>query len=128
MEISHDTYNGIHVGWIDVTVPISSGDDGFTLAKMHTNGLPPAASIKFTLSVHNDSSWTVYCNGKQFPASSSLLSSMPQSISSIQDVVVVINFLDSLSPCCGNSERKFLPLIEMRKGSFVDASGKTNCV
>ena len=111
-----------HSGWIDVTGQVCPCSH-FTLAKLAIDSKSPsaAASIRFTLSVKDDFSWTVISNGNIIHPS--LLSAMPQSIVSVQDVLTVAGFLNRLVPCCGNNDRKFLPLIESRKGSFLNALG-----
>ena len=104
-----------HSGWIDITGKI--GDDGLVFAKMVIQR--DVVSIKFKLSVHCNFSWTVDYNSTTFSVQSALFSSMPSSLRSVQDVLSVINFLDSLSPCCGNNDKKFLPMVESRKGLFM---------
>ena len=80
--------------------------------------------ITRTLSVNDDFSWNVVAVGKQLSSTSDLLSTMPQSVSCVRDVLLVIEFLDSLVPCPGNEDKKFLLLITSRNGSFLSASGE----
>ena len=61
------------------------------------------------LSVTVDFSWHVVAGGKKLSSTSELLSAMPQPVSCVRDVLLVIKFLDSLVPCCGNNDKKFLP-------------------
>ena len=73
------------------------------------------------MSVTDEFSWHVVAGGKQLSSTSDLLSTMPQLVSCVRDV---IKFLDSLVPCCGNDDKRFLPLITSRNGSFPSVSGK----
>ena len=98
-----------HSGWIDVTGQVCSG--GLTLAKVDEGNDGVILCILFTLSVCHDF-WTIVRNGKTFGSDSSLLSTMPATIASVQDLLLVSEFLNSLVPCCGNNYKKFLPLVE----------------
>ena len=111
-----------YLGWIDITGQVNSGE--LTLAKVDggKDGVP--VGFTFVMSVSENFSWAVVKNGKTFPSNSNLFSTMPQSIASVQDVLQVIDFLSLLVPCCGNDDKKFLPLVESRRGSFLNTLGK----
>lgn len=108
---------------MNITKQIASGQP--TLAKMDGGVIGVPVTINFTLSVRGDFSWVVVRNGITFQSNSPLLTKMPQLMLSVQHVIQVTEFLNSLVPCCGNNDKKFIPLVESRKGSFLNASGKS---
>ena len=113
----------MHAGWIDITFSQISSDSSLILVKL-VGADEQAVSIQFTPTVHADNSWTVTdCTGKAISQASSLLASLPRTLYSVKDVLIVIDFVNKLSPCPGNNDRKFLPLVEHRKGPFIDSSG-----
>ena len=107
------------LGWIEKTRQTCATGVTFAKVKGGKEGLP--IKITCSLSVNEDFSWHVVAGGKQICSTSDLLSTMPQVISGVRDVLLIIEFLDSLVPCCGNRDRKFLPLITSRNGSFLRA-------
>ena len=110
------------LGWIETTSQTCTS--GVTFAKVEGGRESCPVRITRTLSVNDDFSWNVVAVGKRLSSTSDLLSTMPQSVSCVRDVLLVIEFLDSLVPCPGNEDKKFLPLITSRNGSFPSASGE----
>ena len=80
--------------------------------------------VTHTFSVNYGFSWDIVANGKRFSSTCDFSPTMPQLVSSVQDVLIVIGFLNSLVPWHGNNDKMFLPLGEYRKRSFLNASGK----
>ena len=105
-----------YLGWMDITDQVNSGE--LTLAKVDggRDGVP--VCFTFVISVSENFSWAVVRNGKTFPSNSKLLSTMPQLIASVQDVLQVIDFLSSLVPCCGNNDKKFPPWLSPEEVLF----------
>lgn len=95
--------------------------DGLILANitMHDGNV----CLTRSLVIHQDCSWQVQTEGKRLTCSSSMLSVLPQVVSSVADVQNIITFIDSCTTCAGNDDEKFTPLIAARKGAFMDASG-----
>ena len=62
--------------------------------------------------------------GHTLTVNNSLLTSLPQTVSSVGDVRLILNFLNSCSLCIGNSEEKYIPLAKNRKGKFMNCAGK----
>ena len=91
-----------NVGWMDATNQACSGDTCITLTKLEGGSEGSPLRIAHTFSVSHDFSWEIIANGKKLPSTCDLLSTMPQSVSSVQDVFHVIGFLNSLVPCHGN--------------------------
>ena len=105
------------LGWIERT-----SQTCITFAKLE--GERDELAITCSLSVTDDFSWHVVAGGNKLSSTSERLSAMPQPVSCVRDVLHVIEFLDSLVPCCGNNDKKFFPLSMSRNGSFPSASGK----
>ena len=105
------------IGWIE-----RISQTCITFAKLE--GERDELAIPCSLSVMDDFSWHVVAGGNKLSSTSELLSAMPQPVSCVRDVLLVIEFLDSLVPCCGNNDKKFLLLSTSRNGSFPSASGK----
>ena len=110
------------LGWIETTS--QSCTSGVTFAKVEGGKESFPVKITHSLSVNEDFSWHVVAGGKQLSSNSDLLSTMPQLISCVRDVLLIIEFLDSLVPCCGNKDRKFIPLITSKNSSFLRASSE----
>lgn len=61
---------------------------------------------------------------KEFlPSSHPLEGRVPSRISSLSDVKMVVEFVDSCVTCIGNPDDKYSVLVSARKGIFMDASG-----
>ena len=78
---------------------------GVTFVKVEGEKESFQVKITHSLSVNEDFSWHVVAGGKQLCSTSGLLSTMPQLISCARDVLLIIEFLDSLVPRCGNKDR-----------------------
>ena len=69
-----------------------------------------------------ESSWTVSLHGLKLNCNvCPLLTTSPETVTSISDVSLILSKLCSCRVCAGNSDEKFLKLSYLRKG---DASGK----
>ena len=82
--------------------------------------------VFLNLAIHQDLTWVVHIEGHKLLQHQGLLLSLPQSIQSVDDVVTIVELLNSSASmmCCGNSDEKFTSLIGARKGSFMDVCGK----
>ena len=83
-----------------------------------------STSVLYALRVA-ESSWTVSLRGLKLDRNASpLLTTSPETVTSISDVSLILSKLCSCRVCAGNSDEKFLKLSYLRKGVFMDASGK----
>ena len=109
----------VNVGWIDVTNQLSGR--GFTIVKMERMDEQSLPQFEYF-------SWISSTCGRKLPSYSLLFSTIPQSLSSVHDVLLLIKLFDSLVPCCGNDDKKFLQLVESRKGCFLNTLGILLCI
>ena len=81
----------------------------------------PQISISMIICI--DLSWHVRVHGHMLHASCPPLSSLPQTITSVDNVRRVLKYLNSCTVCIGNSDEKYIPLIRPRKGNFMNIAG-----
>ena len=77
--------------------------------------------ISRTFTVCEDFSWHASVYSQKLPRAA--LTEFPDKISTLANLQEVVKCLDSCSQCVGNPDDKYKCLIEMRKGSFMDAAG-----
>ena len=77
----------------------------------------PQISISMIICI--DLSWHARVHGHTLHASCPPLSSLPQTITSVDNVRRVLKYLKSCTVCIGNSDDKYIPLIWPRKGNFM---------
>ena len=53
-----------------------------------------------------------------------LLASQPGKLSTLSDIVGVLDVISSARVCIGNPNKMYAVLVEARNGSFLDSSGK----
>ena len=81
----------------------------------------PQISISMIICI--DLSWHVRVLGLTLHASCPPLLSLPQTITSVDNVRCVLKYLNSYTVCIGNSDEKYSPLIRPRKGNFMNIAG-----
>lgn len=93
--------------------------DGIVLARfcMDEDQLIIAAS----LTLRDGFTWSVHIRGQRIPTEAH--DSVPSSIASPSAVEGLLGYIDDCDICCGHPDPKFLPLLEARKGKFMDSSG-----
>ena len=82
--------------------------------------------VHFSLRIHADLSWKVLLLGQSISTTCPMLLDLPQTLSSVLDVEVVLKALDTSTVCLGNDDAKFSHLAKSHAGTFMDASGKCN--
>ena len=107
-------------GWIEVA------REEELCFSMVAEGFGGEIQVARTLVIHQDCTWHVCLERHRLSSGGPLLSALPQCISSLADSCAVIEFLDSCVVCSGNSDDKFGPLIAVRKGTCMNASGINN--
>jgi hypothetical protein len=110
-------------GWKDVSQSLDHSTTISTLqvVLMETTANGPAVAI--SVSVHEDSSWLLHVHGNLIQQHSLSMPQVPSLLDSVSTLESVLLFLSSCSICCGNCDEAYSPLIESRKGKFVDSSG-----
>lgn len=86
--------------------------------------LEASTSVLFALKICQGFSWAVSLRGVPLKRDTcQFLTTLPESLTTISSVYLVIEQLKSCCVCVGNMEDKFLKLTNMRKGVFTDATG-----
>lgn len=76
------------------------------------------------LVIQKDFTWNIYYKESKILPNCEICSSIPKFISSLSSFKFALQMIDSYLLCLGNSDKKFTPLVEQRKGVFTNASGK----
>lgn len=82
-------------------------------------------AIDASLSVHDDFVWQAEVGGRSIPILHFNFQNRLDSLSAVSKLVSVI---DNGTICCGNPDSKFLSLVKLRKGKFMDSSGMCNII
>ena len=97
-------------------------DGSLYFLKLTTNG-EGIPRLERSLAIHDNLSWNIYIFDQKFSPSdevSTLLSTLPETITFMTDLQQIINFVDGCSVCIGNNDQKYAPLVIARKGNFMD--------
>ena len=113
----------MHAGWIDGTNLVWS-ENYMVICKVLSSPTSMREDIYFSLRIHADLSWKVLLLGQCISATCPMLLDLPQALSSLLDVEVVLKALDAFMICIGNDDAEFSDLVKSHKGTFMDASGK----
>jgi hypothetical protein len=62
-------------------------------------------------------------NNKELPSSAELFCALPNTISSVQDLQLILEHVHGLVSCIGNEDKRFQPLLSGRNGTFMNKSG-----
>ena len=113
-------------GWMTTDQPIDdpalSVSQSCVLYKMSLHRSLPF--VLFTLTVNNDSTWTLMvCESQVKIEQSSLFSEVPHYLRSVDDVVGLLSMLNQSKFCIGNKDTKFLELATANGGVFKDKRG-----
>lgn len=77
-----------------------------------------------SVTIESNFDWHLTVGDKELlPSSHPLEGRVPSRISSLSDVKMVVEFVDSCVTCIGNPDDKYSVLVSARKGIFMDASG-----
>ena len=100
----------------DVTADVCGGDNRTVLARLFMEGdcLVVASSITITEQL----AWKLHVYGRNVSLQG--LDSVSPTLSSVSAVSAAIRFVCSSHICCGNTDEKFLPLVQARKGKFYE--------
>jgi len=94
------------------------GDGSIVLAKFSMED--GHLTINASLSIHDGFSWQVEFRGRSILPQHFEFGTSLDTVSAISRLVSVLN---NGHTCPGNPDDKFLPLVETRKGRFMDSSG-----
>ena len=84
--------------------------------------------VTTSIRINADLSWSVYTNGKEVPATCSILTSYPQVISSRSVVAHMIQDVSQAVICPGNPDEDFVSLCKMRGSVMKGNRGSTDTV
>ena len=104
------------IGWIDTTSYTNSCSVTISRVEEGEEGKP--IHISRSIVVSSDFTWHILVNEKVISSTLEVFFGLPQTIATAQDVLSVVQCVDSLALCVGNRDTKFLPLIAAQKGSF----------
>ena len=100
-------------------IPGKLQSDRLQMAKL---GQPQAM---FTVEILNEMNWSIQLpNGWLSHENSPVLKNLPRKITTLNDLIAILNFLDQCMVCKGNSDSKFAPIVAQHKGIFMDKTGK----
>ena len=91
------------------------------LARVGMTGSCPA--ITMSVGLRENLTWQLHALGRSLDPSTLTTSSWPSTLSSVAEVQTVLGLLESFKACPGIPDEKFYPLVQARKGKFVDFSG-----
>ena len=112
--------NRLPSGWID------GSNEGTPLVLVNIRCEPPTfcAKVFYTFRVDNNLTWTLSVCGTTLPVEQCmLLASQPGKLSTLSDIVGVLDVISSARVCIGNPNKMYAVLVEARNGSFLDSSG-----
>ena len=74
--------------------------------------------------IHKNLDWNIYIYDKKLSQSDEV-SILPSAltITFMTDLKQVIDFVDACSVCTGNNDQNYAPLVNARKGNFIDITG-----
>lgn len=79
--------------------------------------------LLFSLVIDTNLNWRVTAGKKVLQSYISTFGSLPQQLTSVEDVLSVVQFLESCHFCKGNEDEQYFPLQVSRKGVFMDSTG-----
>ena len=93
--------------------------------KKHSND---GMEVNLFLEIESDLSWHVYAKGKEISLNSHFISlilsaSLSIKIHTISDILSIMHTLDECNFCICNDDDRYKPLVEPRKGDFLNSSG-----
>ena len=77
--------------------------------------------VASSITITEELAWKLHAYGRNVSLQGQ--DSVSPTLSSVSAVSAAIRFVCSSHICCGNTDEKFLPLVQARKGKFMDASG-----
>ncbi len=106
-------------GWVDATQ-----SEGELALCCFSHSATPTPSIRFTITIKEDFTWTIFFHAQRVETDSSLvLQDVPPILNSSDDVACLITVIDSSKLCVGNPDGRFIPLLHQRGGNFKDRCG-----
>lgn len=78
-----------------------------------------------SIEVGKDLKYTVFLAGSRVNTAS-LFKNIPPVVADLAHLNRLLELVHSSSPCVGNSDERFHPLIQSRSGKFLNRSGKIN--
>ena len=106
-------------GWF--VAPEESNSDDVVVCRLDEG----STGVLYALRITEGFSWSFSLRGLRLNCSiCPILATFPGTLTSASDVCDVSSELSSFRVCMGNCDEKFLELSRLRKGQFMDASGK----
>ena len=95
------------------------------LCKMEQSSIDNPMKVFVTIEMIASMEWNMFIySNKLEPQSNPVLSSLPNPVKRCDDLLSIVNCVDSSSICAGNDDEAFAPLIDHHKGDFKDAKGQ----
>jgi len=79
--------------------------------------------VVMSLTISEDLSWAMCVTGKNLSSAHKSFATLPQKITSLAYIQIVIDFLDAATICVGNYDEKYQELSTCREGNFMNLSG-----
>ena len=92
--------------------------------KLKCNSSQLSSAVIMTVVIQNNFEWSLSCMAHLIDKNSSALLGQPELLQMPQDVADLLTLLDCYSICTGNSDERFVQLVDKRKGVIKDQSGK----
>ena len=105
-------------GWI------TNNRTAFTLYKIPV--FAASAGIAYTMEINDDMSWLVRFGDSSIRPDIDVLRDCSLTITSINQLLCLLNKIDEAILCIGNADSQFDDLVSRHKGNFKDSSGKYN--
>ncbi len=97
-------------GWVDATQ-----SEGELALCCFSHSAAPTPSIRFTIIIKENFTWTIFFRAQRVETNSSLvLQDVPPILNSLNDVACLITVIDSSKLCVGNPDDRFIPLLHQR--------------
>ena len=106
-------FNYVCIGW--TAVPESTTSIGFAQLHIADAGVKVSASLV----IGDNFLFQVHMQGRQVPKQLFEL----ETADCVGAVLGIMSKISSSRLCCGNPDEKFRPIIDARKGKFVDVEG-----
>ncbi len=112
-------------GWIEACGQQMQPVQPFVLCSIRCEAPLFRANVLYRFCVDEHLKWTLSICGNPLELEQcQLLASLPTKLSTISDIVAVLETINSGKLCTGNPDKRFTSLVETRNGSFQDHSGK----
>ena len=126
--VDHTCISHLHnIGWKDMSSEVVCSDNALLLTRVVIrDGYP---TMDMSVSVRDNFTWVLCVHGRTFdPVTLPTISTVwPTVLCSVAAVCSLLECLQSLAVCPGVPDKKFHCIAKLRKGIFLDQSGKWIC-